>query len=459
MRNSRSMPTSNSETNYDRRSPLAYRMAPMTLSDFVGQRHILSEGKLLWRMIQADRLSSIILFGPPGTGKTSIARVIANSTEAPFSQLNAVTSGVADIKRVIADTGNSLLNPSGRTVLFIDEIHRFNKAQQDALLPSVEDGSIILIGATTENPYFQVNKALISRSTVFQLYPLDSDDIYTLLERALKDKERGLGSLLLNVTTEALDFFAQRAGGDARVALNGLELAALTTKPDAEGVIEIDLEAAMDSMQEKTALYDSTGEAHYDTVSAMIKSMRGSDPQAAVHYLARALRGGEDINFIGRRLAIAASEEVGMANPQVLSIVVSAWQAAQMVGMPEAQIILSQAVILIATSPKSNASYLAINQAMADAANKDIGEIPFYLRNAPVAGMKDLGYSLGYEYSHDWPEAISSQEFLPEKLRGVQYYLPSSRGHEQTVSKWMAEVEKLRKAEQSKKRTEGADND
>lgn len=451
------MPTSNNENISDRRSPLAYRMAPMTLSDFVGQRHILSEGKLLSRMIQADRLSSIILFGPPGTGKTSIARVIANTTKAPFSQLNAVTSGVADIKRVIADTNNPLLTPGQRCVLFIDEIHRFNKAQQDALLPSVEDGSIILIGATTENPYFQVNKALISRSTVFQLYPLESEDVQLILERALADKERGLGHLHLDVKPEALEFFAKRAGGDARVALNGIELAALTTKPSAEGVIEIDLDAAMDSMQEKVALYDSTGEAHYDTVSAMIKSIRGSDPQAAIHYLARALRGGEDINFIGRRLAIAAAEEVGMANPQVLSIVVSAWQAAQMVGMPEAQIILSEAVICIATSPKSNASYLAIMQAMNDLKNKDVGEIPFYLRNAPAEGMKDLGYSLGYEYSHDWPQAVSSQEFLPENLRGVKYYEPSNRGHEQNVAKWMAEVKELRESARKRKDTKGAE--
>lgn len=452
------MATSSNDTNYDRRPPLAYRMAPMTLSDFVGQRHILSEGKLLRRMIKADRLSSIILFGPPGTGKTSIARVIANSTEAPFSQLNAVTSGVADIKRVIADTNNALLNPSGRTVLFIDEIHRFNKAQQDALLPSVEDGSIILIGATTENPYFQVNKALISRSTVFQLYPLESEDIKLILQRALEDEERGLGHLLLDLSAEAIDFFAHRAGGDARVALNGLELAALTSKPDAEGVIKIDLDTAMDSMQEKVAIYDSTGEAHYDTVSAMIKSMRGSDPQAAVHYLARSLRGGEDINFIGRRLAIAAAEEVGMANPQVLSIVVSAWQAAQMVGMPEAQIILSEAVICIATSPKSNASYQAINKAMSDLENKDTGDIPYYLRNAPAEAMKDLGYSLGYEYSHDWPGAVSSQEFLPEKLRGVEYYQPSDRGHEQTVRKWMDEVEKLRQSAKDRGSKGGAES-
>lgn len=451
------MPTLNNEnSNSDRRAPLAYRMAPVTLSDFVGQRHILSEGKLLRRMIKADRLSSIILFGPPGTGKTSVARVIANSTQVPFSQLNAVTSGVADIKRVITDTSNPLLNPSGRTVLFIDEIHRFNKSQQDALLPSVENGSIILIGATTENPYFQVNKALISRSTVFQLYPLEAEDINLILERALQDEERGLGELLLDVSAKAIDFFAQRAQGDARVALNGLELAALTTKPNAEGVIKVDVDDAMDSMQEKVALYDATGEAHYDTVSALIKSMRGSDPQAAIHYLARALQGGEDINFIGRRLAIAAAEEVGMANPQVLSIVTSAWQAAQMVGMPEAQIILSEAVICIATSPKSNASYAAIKKAMEDIKNKDIGEIPFYLRNAPAEGMKDLGYSLGYEYSHDFPQAISSQKFLPEKLRGVQYYEPTNHGYEQTVRKWMAEAEKLRQSAQDNKREERA---
>lgn len=436
----------------DKQAPLAYRMAPMTLTDFVGQRHILSEGKLLYRMIKADRLSSIILFGPPGTGKTSIARVIAASTQSHFRQLNAVTSGVADIKRVIADTSNPILNPTGRTVLFIDEIHRFNKAQQDALLPSVEKGLLILIGATTENPYFSVNKALISRSTVFQLYPLESDDIKLILTRALENKTRGLGALPLKVSEDALDFFAVRSGGDARIALNGLELAAITTPPDGDGNIWVDLSVAQDSMQQKVVRFDAAGEDHYDTISAMIKSIRGSDPQAALHYLARALKGGEDINFLARRIVITAAEEVGMANPQVLTTAVAAWQAVQMIGMPEARIILSEAVVCVATSPKSNACYLAIDRALNDLEHKEVGEIPYHLRNAPVSAMKKHGYSIGYEYSHDFPHAVSSQSFLPAPLRGVQYYQPSNRGFEKTVQSWMKDVERWREEAVKRKR-------
>ncbi len=443
---SRSTMTSSNQTSSSKwQEPLAYRMMPTTLTDFIGQRHILAEGKMLWRMITADRLSSILLFGPPGVGKTSLARVIAHSTSSQFRKLNAVTSGVADIKNVIADTENPILTPSGRTVLFIDEIHRFNKAQQDALLPSVESGRLILIGATTENPFFQVNKALVSRSTVFQMYPLTRDDILEIMRRAIKDKERGLGELNLEVNDETLGMIADLAGGDARVALNGIELAAITTLPDDRGVITLTREIVLDSMQKKIARYDRDGEQHYDNISAMIKSMRGSDPDAAVLYLARALQGGEDLNFLGRRIVIAAAEDIGLANPQMLTIALSAWQASVMVGLPEARIILSEAVIALATSPKSNSAYLAIKEAMADVESRDTGEVPFHLRNAPVAGMEELGYAMGYEYSHDFPSAVSGQTFLPEESSDAVYYKAKDIGYEKRIIEWMNYVESLRK--------------
>lgn len=431
-------------------APLAFRMMPLTMDDFVGQSHILDEGKLLWRMITADRLSSILLFGPPGSGKTSLARIIANTTKSNFERLNAVTSGVADIKRVISDTENPLLTPGGRTVLFIDEIHRFNKSQQDALLPSVESGRLILIGATTENPFFQVNKALISRSTVFQLYPLTKDDVKEVLRRALADDKRGLGGLDLVIDDESIDLIAELAGGDARVALNALELAVMTTSPGCSGSIEIDTAVVMDSMQKKIARYDRAGEEHYDNISAMIKSMRGSDPDAAVFYFARALRAGEDIHFIARRIAICAAEDVGMANPQVLSIALDAWQAASMIGLPEARIPLAQAVIAVATSPKSNASYLAIDKALRDLESRDTGDVPFHLRNAPIKGMEELGYAKGYEYSHDYPDAISSQTYLPDEIADTVYYTPTDHGYEKKISQWMAFVDERRKTMRAK---------
>ncbi|MGI6617167.1 MAG: replication-associated recombination protein A [Saccharofermentanales bacterium] len=431
-------------------APLAFRMMPRTMDDFVGQSHILGEGKLLWRMITADRLSSIILFGPPGSGKTSLARIIANTTKSNFERLNAVTSGVADIKRVISDTENPLLTPGGRTVLFIDEIHRFNKSQQDALLPSVESGRLILIGATTENPFFQVNKALISRSTVFQLYPLTKDDVKEVLNRALTDEIRGLGGLDIVIDDTSIDLIAELAGGDARVALNALELAVMTTSPDSNGSIVIDSAIVMDSMQKKIARYDRAGEEHYDNISAMIKSMRGSDPDAAIFYFARALRAGEDIQFIARRIAICAAEDVGMANPQILSIALDAWQAASMIGLPEARIPLAQAVIAVATSPKSNASYLAIEKALQDLESRDTGNVPFHLRNAPVKGMEELGHAKGYEYSHDYPDAISSQTYLPDEIAGTIYYTPTDHGYEKKICQWMAFVDSRRKAMRAK---------
>ncbi len=421
----------------DQAKPLAYRMSPRTLDEFVGQEHILGKDKLLRRMILADRLSSIILFGPPGTGKTSLARVIAARTRSGFTRLNAVTAGIADIKRVIADTQNPILNPSGRTVLFIDEIHRFNKSQQDALLPHVEDGTLILIGATTENPFFEVNKALISRSTVFQLLPLTTDDILRLLRQALADEERGFGCYRIEISEEALALIADRANGDGRIALNALELATITTAPDADGTIRIDVPTVEDSMQKRSIAYDSTGESHYDNISAFIKSMRGSDADAAVFYLARALHGGEDIEFLARRILICAAEDVGMANPQMISIAMSAYQGVMAVGMPEARILLSEAAIAVATSPKSNSAYLAIDKALDDVASRRTGEVPYHLRNAPAKGMEQLGYGVGYKYAHDYPGHIVEQEYLPEEIRGTVYYEPSTNGYEQKVHDWI----------------------
>lgn len=420
-----------------KKEPLAYRMSPRTLDEFVGQEHIVGKGKMLYRMISADRISSIILYGPPGTGKTSLAKIIANTTKSGFEKLNAVTSGVADIKRVVSDTKNSILNPQGKTVLFIDEIHRFNKAQQDALLPYVENGTIVLIGATTENPYFEVNKALISRSTVFMLEPLKQEDIRKILTVALTDKERGLGDIDMVLEEGVLDFFAQISGGDVRVGLNALELAALTTPPNEKGEIRIDMEIAQECVQKKALRFDKKGENHYDNISAFIKSMRGSDPDAAVFYLARALYAGESVDFLARRIMICASEDVGMANPSALQIATAVAQAVHMIGMPEARILLSQAAIAVAVSPKSNASYVAIDKALDDIANKDTGEVPMHLRNAPVEGMSALGYSVGYKYAHSYEGNYVEQDYLPEQLKGTIYYEPTQNGNEKKIKEFM----------------------
>lgn len=424
------------------KEPLAYRMVPQNLSDFVGQEHILAKGKMLRRMIEADRLSSIILFGPPGTGKTSLARVIATKTEIGFKQLNAVTSGVKDIKQIISDTQNQILTPQGRTVLFIDEIHRFNKAQQDALLPQVEDGTLILIGATTENPYFEVNKALISRSTVFQLKPLTEDNIAQIIHNALQDKVYGYGDLNIELEQQAEDFIKDLSNGDARIALNGLELAVLTTLPDQDGKIKIDLPTIKDCMQKRSPVFDKGGEAHYDTISAFIKSMRGSNPDATLLYLAKALQGGEDIEFLARRIVICAAEDVGLANPQMLSIAVSAYQAVKMIGMPEARIILAEAAVLVATSPKSNTAYLGIDQALADVKNRRTGDIPYHLRNAPIEDMQDLGYGEGYKYAHDYPNHYVKMQFLPDELTGNKYYEPTEQGYEAKIKAWLEFLDK-----------------
>ena len=402
--------------------PLAYRMRPKTLDEYVGQEHVLGEGKILYRTIKADRLSSIILFGPPGCGKTSLARVISETTKYKFYKINAVTAGVADIKRVVEETKNFMLNPTGKSILFIDEIHRFNKLQQDALLPYVENGSIILIGATTENPYFEVNKALISRSMVIKLNPLTEENVYTVLKNAITRKD-GLGEYSIKIEEKTLRKLAKISNGDVRTALNGLEVAVLTTSMDSDGFINITDEVIQNSIQERKAVFDKNGDSHYDNISAFIKSMRGSDPDAAIFYLARALKGGEDPVFLARRIVICASEDVGMANPNALVVATSAMQAVHMIGMPEARIILSQAATYVATSKKSNATYLGINRALEDVENKDTGEIPMHIRNAPAEGMEKLGYGEGYLYPHDFPGHYIEQQYLPDKMQGTKYYI------------------------------------
>ena len=402
--------------------PLAFRMRPKTLDEYVGQEHVLGKDKILYRTIKADRLSSIILFGPPGCGKTSLARVISETTNYKFYKINAVTAGVADIKRVIEETKNFMLNTVGKSILFIDEIHRFNKLQQDALLPFVENGTIILIGATTENPYFEVNKALISRSMVIKLEPLTEENIFQILKNAIERKD-GLGEYNIKIEDETLKKLAVIANGDVRTALNGLEIAVLTTNMEEDGYIHITDEIIKNSVQDRKAIFDKNGESHYDNISAMIKSMRGSDPDAAVFYLARALNGGEDPMFLARRIVICASEDVGMANPNALVVANSAMQAVHMIGMPEARILLAEAAIYVATSKKSNASYMAINNALEDVKNKDTGEVPMHIRNAPVEKMRELGYNEGYLYPHDFPGHYVEQQYLPDKMVGTKYYI------------------------------------
>ena len=407
----------------DLSEPLAYRMMPQTLEEYVGQEDILGKDKILYRTIKADRLSSIILWGPPGCGKTSLARVISNTTKYKFIKLNAVTAGVGDIKNAIEESENLLLNPSGKCILFIDEIHRFNKLQQDALLPFVEKGTVILIGATTENPYFEVNKALISRSMVFRLHELTTENVFTILKRALTS-EKGLKNYNIKIDDSTLEKIAETANGDVRTALNGLEVAVLTTPIEKDGFIHITDKVAKECVQTRKAIFDKSGDSHYDNISAFIKSMRGTDPDAAVFYLARALNAGEDIMFLARRIVIAASEDVGMANPMALVVANSAMQAVHMVGMPEARIILAEAAVYVATSKKSNASYNAINKALDDVKNKDTGTIPMHIRNAPIDDMKKDGYHVGYKYPHDYPGHYVEQQYLPDKMLGTKYYIP-----------------------------------
>ena len=404
------------------KEPLAFRMRPKTLEEYVGQEHVIGPGKLLYRTIKADRLSSIILFGPPGCGKTSLAKVISETTKYKFYKINAVTAGVADIKRVVEETRNYMMNPTGKSILFIDEIHRFNKLQQDALLPYVENGTIILIGATTENPYFEVNKALISRSMVIKLNPLTEENIYKILKNALERKD-GLGEYSIKIEDSTLRKIADISNGDVRTALNGLEIAVLTTSMSSDGYIHITDEVIKNSIQNRKAIFDKNGDTHYDNISAFIKSMRGSDPDATLLYLARALNGGEDPVFLARRIVICASEDVGLADPQALVIATSAMQAVNMIGMPEARIILAEAAVYVANCKKSNATYLGINKALEDVANSDTGEIPMHIRNAPIEKMRELGYNEGYLYPHDFPGHYVEQQYLPDKMLGTKYFV------------------------------------
>ena len=402
--------------------PLAHRVRPTKLEEFVGQEEVLGKDKILYRTIKADRLTSVILWGPTGCGKTSIAKVISNTTKYKFIQLNAVTAGVADIKQAVEESKNSLFNPSGKCILFIDEIHRFNKLQQDALLPFVENGTIILIGATTENPYFSVNKALISRSMVVKLNPLTYTDIFKILKNALINKE-GLGNYKIDIEDGTLEAIAKLSGGDVRTALNTLELAVLTTEMNEDGTIKITQEIAAECMGKKKTMFDKSGDSHYDNISAFVKSMRGSDPDATVFYLARAIDGGEDPVFLARRIVIAASEDVGLANPKALVVATSAMQATTNVGMPEARIILAEAALYVALSKKSNCAYLAIDKALEDVRTKDTGEIPMHIRNAPVEDMSQFGYGVGYKYPHDYPNYRVEQQYLPDKIKNTKYFI------------------------------------
>ena len=423
-------------------APLASRMRPRTLEEVVGQEHIIGDDKLLSRAIRADRIGSLIFYGPPGTGKTTLAQVIANTTHARFVQINATTAGKKDMEDAVQKARDSLGMEEKRTILFVDEIHRFNKAQQDYLLPFVEDGTVILIGATTENPYFEVNRALVSRSRIFELKPLTKDDIRTLLVRAVSDRERGLGRMDVDLDDDAADFLADISNGDARAALNALELGALTTPPGPDGRILIDLSVASECIQRRVLNYDRDGDNHYDTVSAFIKSMRGSDPDAAVYYLARMLYAGEDVRFIARRIVICAAEDVGNADPQALVVAVSAAQAVERIGMPESQIILSQAATYIACAPKSNSACNAIFSAMDSVKTEPTGGIPPYLKDAHYSGAKDLGHGLTYKYPHDYENHYVDQQYLPDELVGRRFYEMSDNGYEKGMKAWLKRIGK-----------------
>lgn len=423
-------------TNMDKDSPLAARLRPVTLDEVVGQKHIIGQDKLLYRAIKADKVSSIIFYGPPGTGKTTLAKVIANTTKSDFKQINATIAGKKDMEEVIKGAKDSLGMYQRKTILFIDEIHRFNKSQQDYLLPFVEDGTIVLIGATTENPYFEVNGALISRSSIFELKPLEKEDIKELLQRAVVDKEKGLGGYEAQIEPEALEFLADVSGGDARNALNAIEIGVMTTERSDDGWIHITIEVASECIQKRVLRYDKSGDNHYDTISAFIKSMRGSDPDAALYYLAKMLSAGESVTFISRRIMICASEDVGNADPQALILAVSASQAVERIGMPEAQIILAQAVSYVASAPKSNAA-LGIFDAMKVVRETGNLPIPTHLQDAHYKGAAKLGHGIGYEYPHNYTNNYVKQQYLPYELNGKEFYCPSGNGYEKKVQEHM----------------------
>ncbi len=426
--------------NMEKDSPLAARMRPRTLDEVVGQEHIIGEDKLLYRAIKADKISSIIFYGPPGTGKTTLAKVIANTTSAEFTQINATVAGKKDMAEVV-DKARDMQGMYGRrTILFIDEIHRFNKGQQDYLLPFVEDGTVVLIGATTENPYFEVNGALISRSVIFELKPIPKEAIKKLLKKAVYDEERGMGSYGAVIEEEALDFLADIAGGDARRALNAVELGVMTTERGADDKVHITLEVAQECIQKRAVRYDKNGDNHYDIVSAFIKSMRGSDPNAAVYYLARMLYAGESVTFIARRIMICASEDVGNADPQALVVATNASLAVERVGMPEAQIILAQAVTYVACAPKSNASCVAISEASAEVERSGNLPIPVHLQDAHYRGAAKLGHGTGYKYAHDYPNHYVEQQYLPYELDGREFYQPSGNGYEVKIRAHMKRI-------------------
>ena len=421
-------------------SPLAARIRPATLDEVVGQQHIIGKDKLLYRAIMADKLSSIIFYGPPGTGKTTLAKVIANTTSADFKQINATVAGKKDMEDVVSQAKNNLGMYGKKTILFVDEIHRFNKGQQDYLLPFVEDGTIILIGATTENPYFEVNGALISRSIVFELKSLTKDDIKTIIKRAVYDKEKGMGSLNADIDEDALEFLADLSNGDARNALNAVEIGVLTTKPAEDGKIHITLQTAEQCIQKRVVKYDKGGDNHYYTISAFIKSMRGSDPDAAVYYLARMLYAGEDIKFIARRIMICASEDVGNADPQALVVAVAAAQAVERLGMPEARIPLAQAAIYVACAPKSNGAIMAIDEAMKVVNEQKISGVPAHLQDAHYKGAQKLGRGIGYKYAHDYKNNYVKQQYLPDELAGMRFYNPTQNGYEKVITEHMDKI-------------------
>ena len=420
-------------------SPLASRLRPTRLEEVVGQQHIVGKDKLLYRAIKADKLTSVIFYGPPGTGKTTLAKVIANTTSAEFTQINATVAGKKEMEEVVNKAKELKGMYQKRTILFIDEIHRFNKGQQDYLLPFVEDGTIILIGATTENPYFEVNGALLSRSSVFELRPLSQEEVETLILRAVQDEKKGMGSYHAVIEEDALHFLADLAGGDARSALNAVELGILTTPRSEDGMIHITLEVASECIQKRVVRYDKTGDNHYDTISAFIKSMRGSDPDAAVYYLAKMLYAGEDIKFIARRIMICASEDVGNADPMALNVAVSAAQAVERIGMPEAQIILSQAVLYVATAPKSNSACNAVFAAM-DNVKKYKTTVPVHLQDAHYRGSAKLGHGIGYKYAHDYPNHYVKQQYLPDEIKDAVFYEASDNGYEQTIKAHMKRI-------------------